>query len=427
MREEEQAFRCGQVPGAYGAAHGRTRISLIVVLLVVLWAEAVPAADGRLIEHAHDVHLTPPQIESSIARLFSGYPPPSAHYSVDIYLIRYQSLYPDDAAAAITAQLFVPRSDVPIERPLYVFAPGTTGLIDACRPSREHSAGIHWGLYREHMLAFAAAGIIGLLPDYTGFGDPDRIQPLFHVRSEGRMMLDGVRAAHEFFARHNSALQPAQGAFLAGFSQGGHAAFAAADLRQSYAPEVAVAGVIGYGATTDLQTVFREFPVVAPMIVHVFSELYGTQRFDPRQILQDRWLAHLEHHVTRQCIGAMQSYYPWNARAMFRPEFYDALTESRLRQQFPAIHRILERNSSGLSGHGIPALILQGSHDIVISARSQELFVQQLKAAGSHVDYRLYEDTRHDTRQAAFPEVLAWIESHSEHAPGEAQAPGSPR
>lgn len=380
------------------------------VTAVLFWVPSViPAAPGRLIEVSHSETLAPSQIEGKVATLFEGHPAPQARYTVDAYLVRFQSLYPDDSAAVITAQLFVPRTAEQRQLPLYVFAPGTTGLVDACRPSREHIAGIHWGLYRSHLLAFAGKGTIGVLPDYTGFGDPDRIQPLFHARSEGRMMLDSVRAVHEFFAQHDAPVRPTAAAFLAGFSQGGHAAFAAADLRDEYAPEVSLAGIIGYGATTDMQVLFGEFPVVAPMVVHVFSEIYGAERFDPQQILQDRWLEQLDHHVTRQCIGAMQSYYPWSARDMFRPQFAEALLEGRLDDQFPEIHRILQRNSSGLSGHGIPALILQGTEDIVIAPESQQEFVTALQARGSDVRYLVYEGEPHDTRQVGFADVLEWM------------------
>lgn len=380
-----------------------------VALLFLLLPHTTTAEYARLIDVRHDASFDPPAIDDQISDLFAEHSAPAAQYAVDIYVMRYQSLYPDDTVAPITAQLFVPRPEDAGPRPLYVFAPGTTGLVDACRPSREHIAGIHWGLYRQHLLAFAGQGVIGLLPDYTGFGDPEQIQPLFHARSHGRMMLDGVRTVDEFLKHEAPDLTVLPGAFLAGFSQGGHAAFAAADLRKAYAAEVTLAGIIAYGPTTDLQTLFREFPVVAPMVVHVFSRLYGIDAFDPRRILKPQWLEQLERHVTRQCIGAMQSFYPWSAFDLFRPDFYEALMDDRLEDQFPAIHAILQRNSSGLSRHGVPALILQGGDDIVISAQSQRRFVERLRAAGSRVDFRLYEESRHDTRQQSFTEVLRWI------------------
>ncbi len=397
----------------------KLRIAALVSVFTVFWnPHAVTTEPGRLLEKSHTEVLQASDVEQIVAELFPTLPVPAARYSVDCYLIRYRSSYPDGSAAPITAQLFIPRDVEKEQAPLYVFAPGTTGLIDACRPSREHIAGIHWGLYRSHVLAFAGKGFVTLLPDYTGFGDPERLQPVFHARSEATMMLDGVRAVRNAIEQRKAAPQVTEGAFLAGFSQGGHAAFAAADLQSTYAPDVQLAGIIGYGPTTNMHTLFREFPVVVPMIAHVFAEIYGADSFDPANILQDRWLTDLEHHVTRQCIGAMQSYYPWNARELLRDEFAEALFDNRLSEAYPKIHEILTRNSTGISGHGVPALILQGAEDIVISPRSQEEFVDELRDSGSEVRYLFFEDARHDTRQIGFRDVLEWIEEQSAKVPG---------
>ncbi len=385
-------------------------ISLAALFLV---AAPLRAVGGRVLELRQIERFEPDEVEEIVGELFEGRSVPTAHYAIDAYIVRYSSFYPNDDPAVITAQLFVPRLDQP--SPLYLFAPGTTGLVDACRPSREHIAGIHWGLYRAHVLAFAGKGFIGLLPDYTGFGEPDRLQPLFHARTEAKMMLDGVRAVTELTADDelravnlSPPLAPG-GVFLAGFSQGGHAAFAAADYRDQYAPDLEIAGIIGYGPTTDIATLFREFPVVAPMVVKMFGDLYGTDRFPAQKMLQQRWQENLDHHVTRQCIGAMQSFYPWGARELFQEEFAEALFADRLEAEFPEIYRIMQRNSTGLNRHGVPAFILQGADDIVISPQSQERFVDALRAGGSEVRYQLYEDARHDTRQKGFREVLEWM------------------
>jgi acetyl esterase/lipase len=250
-----------------------------------------------------------------------------------------------------------------------------------------------------------------------GFGDPDRLQPIYNAVAEGRMMLDAVRALYRFLERldvekNGPALlgfrRPS--VFVAGFSQGGHAAFAAADLRRLYAPDVGLAGVIGYGPTTDLEVLFQEFPVVAPMAVYTFAEAYGAQHFDPEKVLQKRWAANLSEDVRRQCVGGMQSYYPWSPRELFRPEFAEALLSGGLAESYPEIHRILRRHRTGLSGHRLPCLILQGGDDVVVSAASQERFVRRLCRLGSPVLYRHFPESRHDTRQVGFPEVLSWME-----------------
>ncbi|MFW5802052.1 MAG: lipase family protein, partial [Spirochaeta sp.] len=293
-----------------------------------------------------------------------------------------------------------------------------TGLTDACRTSREDEIGINWGLYQSHMMAHAGQGTIGILPDYMYFGDSSRLQPYFIPDAEARVLLDAVRATHSFFRDDNglasaagslSNAVPSEGAVLAGFSQGGHAIFAAADRVRKYAPEVTIAGLIGYGPTTDIEQIFRDFTVVAAPIIYTYAQRYGTDRFNPEVMIRDRWLNNLEADVQRLCILGLQDYYPWGPDTFFQPAFLDALLNRRLETAFPEIHAILRENSTGLSGHGIPALILQGGNDVVISEADQTEFVLDLRDNSSDVRYIVYPDSRHDTRQIGFSEAQNWI------------------
>jgi len=358
--------------------------------------------------------LSPAAIDKLAAVLWKPLAAPKAILTVDSWLLTFQSVYPDGAPATITAQLFIPEYPDTQRRSLYVFATGSTGITAACRASREHIAGIRWGLYRTHVLAWAGQGVVGMLPDYMGFADKGRLQPFYSAVAEGRMLLDAIRAARAFMASGQADAAKGVGdtvPFVAGFSQGGHAAFAAADLRDSWAPDVNLSGVIGYGPAADVQTLFREFPVDAPMAIYTYSKMYGTDRFDPAKILLPKWADTLEDDVTRQCIGGMQAYYPWKPRDMFRKEFADALLGGKLATAYPSVDAIMKENSTGLTGHGIPALILEGTDDIVVSVKSQTAWAESLRARGSAVQLSIYKGVRHDSRQAGFPEALAWVKA----------------
>ena len=386
---------------------------LLLLAAVVLLLGAPPAArplePGALTAVEPVESLGTAEVDRIVAELFEEARMPAAQFPVDCYTLRFQSRYPDDTPAQATAQLFVPRLPEAPPAMMYLFAPGSTGLVNACRPSREHLAGIRWGLYRSHVLAFAGQGFLGVLPDYLGFAEPGRLQPYMSAVAEGRLVLDAIRAARAFLEQKGWRLprgKPA--AFVSGFSQGGHAIFAAADLQRAYAPEVRLAGIIGYGPSTDLEALFREFPVAAPMAIHTFSRMYGVARFDPALILQERWAGSLAHDVTRQCVGGMQQYYPWSARELFTPAFADALFARQLAGRFPEIHRILKENSPGLTRHRVPSLILQGTDDIVVRPASQGEFVRGLCRAGNPVKYVVYRG-RHDTRQVGYWEALEWM------------------
>jgi pimeloyl-ACP methyl ester carboxylesterase len=379
-------------------------LPLLALWWAALWTTAA-AQPGTVLELTPTGTLSTADIDRIAA---SGVP--AARFAVDGYLVRFESTNLNGTPTTVTAQLFVPRFEGEAVRPIYAFGPGSTGLGDACAPSREHQIGVYWGNYRGHTLARAGQGFIGVMPDYIGFGVPEQYQPYFSRVAEGRVMLDAIRATRNALGQLETNVRAA-GAFVSGYSQGGHAAFAAADLEAEYAPDAELLGVLGYGPSTDLFALFREFTVVAPLVVFVYSRVYGVERFNPADILQDQWRANLNADVTSRCIGGVQSYYPMSAQAMFQPAFYEALMNGTTAEAFPSIHDIMRENSSGLTGHGLPALIQQGSDDPVVSVPSQTEFVRQLCANGSRVAFPNYIGVRHDTRVVGFVEALEWMEA----------------
>ena len=354
--------------------------------------------------------VPPEGINAFIAPLFAAEPAPVASYAVDIHQLMVQTMHPSGVATEVRVQVLVPVADPGEIRGSYLFAPGTTGLINPCRPSREHEAGIRWGLYRAHVLAFAGQGFIGIIPDYAGFEDWDLIQPYFHAESEARLIIDVTAAVHGFMSDHLPGGLLSLTRVAAGFSQGGHAAFAAADANAEFPDGLELHGVIGYGPTTAVDSLFLEYPSVAPLVVQSYRAIYGDDRFDPRTILAPRWAESLEYDTTRQCVGGIQRYYPVSPADLFAPDFLQSLQSGTLARTHPQIHRIIEENRAGLTAHGVPALILQGTDDIVVDRWTQDRFVTALRAIGNAVRYLVYEGARHDTRQVAFSDVVDWID-----------------
>lgn len=368
---------------------------------------------GRIISYELEGIMTPSQIDTFNEELFKGYEAPQAQYSVAVYWVTYESLYPDGTIAPIKSQVFIPQYTQEGIKSLYAFGPGSTGIRDNCRPSREHILGIRWGLYRSHVLAHAGQGSIGFMPDYMGFGDPDHLQYYMVSLCEARAMLDGIRATKNLLALLDNPHVTGTTNFVAGFSQGGHAAYAAADLRLSYAPEIELQGVIGYGPTTNVTSLFNEFSDVAPMALYTYQNLYGKDKVDPAKILLEKYATNLEGDLLSMCVGGMQNYYSPDPTKLILPDIAQALSEGTLSSVYPSLSEILTLNSPGLGGHGIPSLILQGTDDIVIAWETQEVFVKALKEAGEEVDYYLYKGVRHDTRQFGFSQTRLWIDEKS--------------
>ncbi len=92
-------------------------------------------------------------IRDTLPKFFESYGPPRVDYAVAKYVLRFTSQDFDGSAAMITAQLYVPVTAEGKERPVYVFASGTTGIGDNCAPSLETPDTKRWGWYEQKMLA----------------------------------------------------------------------------------------------------------------------------------------------------------------------------------------------------------------------------------------------------------------------------------
>ena len=371
------------------------------------------AVAGDLLDVTPLGRVEPGVVQRQAMPLFSGWGAPVVENAVEGFLIRYATTDLDGTLTPITAQIFLPVLDEGSDpHALYVFGSGTTGVGEACAPSREADYGHPLGMYREYLQTYAGRGFVSIIPDYLGFNDPSRPQAYFHAVAEGRVLLDAIRATYAFLAERAPSMTAPEHVFTAGYSQGGHAAFAAADLRGSYAPEVPLDGMIGFAPTTNVERLLREGPYYAPFIAVSYASVYGADVFDPAALLAQRWLPTLADDTETMCVDRSQAYYPFDAGLMYRQEFASSLYADRLGETHPSIHTVLEENRTGLSGHGLPALLVQGGEDIIVTDATQELFLAELCAAGSRAQYVNYPSARHrHTRPAGFEDSIAWMKS----------------
>lgn len=392
--------------------YGLSMVNRAAYLVTILLTAAVPGLLSQ--ETSFEQRLELEEVDAFIAELYEGYDAPQARFSVDVYELFVETSHPAGVKTPVRVQLFLPEMPASGIRGSYLFLPGSTGLINPCRVSREHAAGIWWGLYRAHVLSLVGQGFVGILPDYAGYEDWNLIQPYFHAESEARLIMDVMTAVDAFLSDRVPGGLRELTRVAAGYSQGGHAIFAAADRTDEFPDGLELEGLVGYGPTTAVDALFLEYSSVAPMVVQAYRSIYGDARFNPARILAPQWAETLAYDTTRQCVGGIQSYYPGKPAELFEVEFLKSLWAGTLELTHPAIHDIMEENRTGLSGHEVPALILQGTNDIVVDRSTQDEFVVALRDRGSDVRYLVYEGARHDTRQIGFPEVVSWIDELSE-------------
>lgn len=351
------------------------------------------------------------KIDSLNTYLYSKYPAPKAIYEIDKYTVKYNSQDEDSENIEITAQLFVPKTGQKEKFPIYVFGQGTTGLGDNCAPSKEQPRIDNWGDYQTHMLSYASQGYIVMFPDYEGFNDLSRIHHYFNAQLEAQVLLDGTRAVYNFFENKNLLVQPLDAVFYAGYSQGGHAVFSVSDLASTYAPELPIKGIISQGGTTDIKNLLIENPALAPYLVYAYSDFYGTDIIDPAQILKPNLLSSLEEKTGTTCIGKIYQVYSSDPKSVFNTKFYNALFNNTLAQDFSQINKIFEENSTGLIKSEIPALIVQGNIDPIVTTKSQKEFMTKTCEAGNNITYIEYPGVHHyQTRQISFKDSLNWMQ-----------------
>ncbi|MEV7389107.1 MULTISPECIES: alpha/beta fold hydrolase [unclassified Streptomyces] len=146
-------------------------------------------------------------------------------------------------------------------RPLVALAPGTMGQGDQCaaslgleHPLTVNSQTVSIGYEDLAIYRLLAKGVAVVVTDYVGLGATDRLHTYVNRVDEGHAVLDAVRAAR---AVGGASVTNASPVGLFGYSQGGGATAAAAELQASYAPDVTLSGTYAGAPPADLTSVTK--------------------------------------------------------------------------------------------------------------------------------------------------------------------------
>jgi pimeloyl-ACP methyl ester carboxylesterase len=171
----------------------------------------------------------------------------------NVQRIMYRSTDTHGSPIAVTGTVLTPRSAWHGSgvRPIVSYAVGTQGEGDDCAPSKALAAGFEYeGPFIAGLLA-RGYGVV--VTDYEGLGTPGD-HTYVNRASEGHAVLDAIRAAQ----RLPEAGLPDDGPVaIAGYSQGGGASAAAAELQPGYAPELKLKGAYAGAVPADLGEVAK--------------------------------------------------------------------------------------------------------------------------------------------------------------------------
>jgi alpha-beta hydrolase superfamily lysophospholipase len=274
---------------------------------------------------------------------------------------------------------------------LIAWAHGTTGIADACAPSREGLPSLA-GLAALPGLGYAIAAT-----DYEGLGTAG-LHPYMVGPSEGRSVLDSLRAAAAVLD-----IPPTAPAAIVGISQGGHAALWAGESQAGYADELDIAGVVAASPPIDLRAVQaavldREATdaiawMESLLVVAAWHDVLGA----PVDGMLTNEGRHILDRLAREC--------PWQVQAPTETPF---LVDPK---SVPEWQRLLEANSPGHARSRAAILVLAARGDEVIDPSTIEPGVERLRAAGSDVHLR-WINGGHDatvTSPEAQVTILGWL------------------
>ncbi|MBD0842220.1 lipase family protein [Streptomyces sp. TRM68416] len=210
----------------------------------------LPAADGTL------VRTEPLRLALSLPSLNGPLPGRATR-------LMYKSTDSNGKPVAVTGAYIEPtaawKGGGP--RPLVVLAPGTLGQGDQCaaslgleHPFRFNGETVSVGYEDLAVYRLLGKGAAVVVTDYAGLGATDRLHTYVNRVDEAHALLDAARAARSV---EGATITAASRVGLFGYSQGGGASAAAAELQPSYAPDVNLAGTYAGAPPADLTEVTR--------------------------------------------------------------------------------------------------------------------------------------------------------------------------
>ncbi|WP_280270999.1 lipase family protein [Nocardia wallacei] len=285
-------------------------------------------------------------------------------------------------------------------RPVVSFQEAIDSTDSACNPSHT----LQTGTFKEIALAqfWIAQGFAFNVPDFDGKFNT------FNTYDEGRMVLDSLRAM-----KNDAALGLRDSAIaMYGFSGGGSATARAAELRQSYAPDVRIAGAAFGGAPPDLAAIADYATVPRPGVTGIssFTMWLGAAalarefpvEFDPRRLLNAEG---------QQIIADLNSRCVYSAAltGMYRPisEYYAPGSQGL---NDPAIQEVLRSQSLGKHIPDIPLLWWNGVWDELIPSSIVLPTVNDYWRRGADLRYYTMPLPEHLTNAVAgWLPATAWI------------------
>ncbi|MFI6866554.1 lipase family protein [Nocardia sp. NPDC050406] len=280
-------------------------------------------------------------------------------------------------------------------RPTVVIAPGTAGQGDQCAMSVAFSTGLavstdplSVSANQESMSAAAWSGLGArvLVTDYIGLGTPG-IHTYVNRIESAHAVLDAARAAH-----HLAGTGPETPLAFWGYSQGGGAVAAAAELQPQYAPELNLKGTWAGGPVADLAAVLAQIDgnLIGGAIGFALNGF--TARYpDLRASLNERTTPEgraLLDRLSTACIGDVILEKPFTRTDALTVDGRPLLEHL---QSVPGVDRVLSDQRIGTLRPTSPVLITSGRNDDTVPYSQARQLAVDWCDKGAAVTFRTNE------------------------------------
>lgn len=274
------------------------------------------------------------------------------------------------------------------KRPLVVVGAGTMGQGDQCSPSLGLQNPIALNLEQESMSAgyeilsvyrLLDKGVAVMLSDYVGLGATDRPHTYMNRLDQGHTLNDAARAALNL---SGTSITKDSNIGFYGYSQGGGAAGAAAELQPSYAPELKLAGAYVGAPPADLVKTIDGIDGSALAVALAWT-INGMMVYAPElapkldQYLNDKGKALLEDAKTR-CVGDGLIKYAFTKTKDLTK---DGSSLTQILNKEPELKALTEHQRIGKLKPPVPVRVATGiADDSVPHGQSRQLAVDWCKA-----------------------------------------------
>ena len=283
--------------------------------------------------------------------------------------------------------------------PIVSYGHGTTGVLEACGPSRYAnllgSAPI--------VAALALNGFAVAMTDYQGLGLPGSYHPYLDSKTFGYNMIDAVRAARNFMPTLSSRWS------AYGVSLGGMAAWAASDRNGEYGGGLELVGTAAMVPVSDMagladaaanETLTRaQYPLLM-YALHGLAITHPEMNLDDYRsgLARDRWDDFME------CVPPKSDDVPELTTRLQPADLKPASVEAtdRLRNYLADMALPQQRSTT-------PLLVMYGTEDDLILEPWTEKALKRACDSGDIVEYELHQGEGHGNLDSG--RSLPWVKS----------------